>query len=286
MVSVNSSHETGELPDKPLVVIERSKSWVALNLRGVWAYRELLFFLIWRDLKVRYKQTLLGASWAIIQPLVTMIVFTYFFGRLARVPTDGVPYPVFFYTGLVVWTYFSNALMSGANSLVGNANLITKVYFPRLIIPSAAVLSGLLDFGIASLLLVGLLIYYGFPVTVEYLMLAPLVALVTALALGFGILLSALNVRYRDVRYALSFVVQIWMFVSPIIYPSSVVPEEWRWLMVLNPMTGIVEGFRAALFGKPMEWAALGYSTVFTCFILLYSAYLFRRMERHFAELI
>lgn len=285
MVSVKPTYEV-ELPDKPVVVIERSKSWVALNLRGVWAYRELLYFLIWRDLKVRYKQTLLGASWAIIQPLVTMIVFTYFFGRLARVPTDDVPYPIFFYTGLLVWTYFSNALTSGANSLVGNANLITKVYFPRLIIPSAAVLSGLLDFAIASVLLVGLLIYYGFPVTIQYLMLLPLVMLATGLALGFGIWLSALNVRYRDVRYALSFLVQIWMFVSPIIYPSSVVPAEWRWLMVLNPLTGIVEGVRASLFGKPIQWIALGYSAVFTVVILLYAAYLFRRMERHFAELI
>ena len=286
MVSVMSNHETVELPDKPLVVIERSKPWVALNLRAVWAYRELLYFLIWRDLKVRYKQTLLGASWAIIQPLITMLVFTYFFGKLARVPTDGVPYPIFFYTGLVVWTYFSNALISGANSLVGNANLITKVYFPRLIIPTAAVLSGLLDFAIASVLLAGLLLYYGLPVTVRYLMFLPLVALVTALALGFGIWLSALNVRYRDVRYALSFLVQIWMFVSPIIYPSSVVPEEWRWLMVLNPMTGIVEGFRASLFGNPIQWTALGYSTVFTVANLFYSAYVFRRTERHFAELI
>ncbi|MEK6302785.1 MAG: ABC transporter permease [Acidobacteriota bacterium] len=286
MVSVRSSHRSEELPDKPVVVIERAKFWVGLNLRELWSYRELLYFLIWRDVKVRYKQTLLGASWAVIQPLVTMIVFTYFFGKLARVPTDGVPYPVFFYTGLLVWTYFSNALINGANSLVGNANLITKVYFPRLIIPSAAVLSGLLDFAIASLLLAGLLIYYGFPVTVQYLMFLPLVALATALALGFGIWLSALNVRYRDVRYALSFLVQIWMFVSPIIYPSSVVPEEWRWLMVLNPMTGIVEGFRASLFSKPIQWPALGYSAMFTVVLLLYSAYAFRRMEKHFAELI
>lgn len=286
MVTVESSSTSAELPDRPVVVIERARSWVGLNLRDIWSYRELLYFLIWRDVKVRYKQTLLGASWAIIQPLVTMIVFTYFFGKLARVPTDGVPYPIFFYTGLLVWTYFSNSLINGANSLVGNANLITKVYFPRLIIPSAAVLAGLLDFGIASLLLVGLLIYYDFEATVRYLILLPLVALITALALGFGIWLSAVNVRYRDVRYALSFLVQIWLFVSPVIYPSSVVPEEWRWVMVLNPMTGIVEGFRASLFGKPMQWTALGYSAVFAVVLLLYSAYSFRRVERHFAELI
>jgi lipopolysaccharide transport system permease protein len=274
------------LPAEPVVVVEPSSSWVALNLREIWSYRELLFFLVWRDVKVRYKQTVLGASWAIIQPLTTMIIFTYFFGKLARVPTDGVPYPIFFYTGLLIWTYFSNAVVNGANSLVGNANLITKVYFPRLIIPSAAVLAGLIDFAIASVLLVGLLVYYQFAVTARYLMLAPLVALATALSLGFGIWLSALNVRYRDVRYALSFVVQIWLFVSPVIYPSSVVPEEWRWVMVLNPMTGIVEGFRAALFGRPFQWMALAYSAGFAAVLLMYSAYAFRRMERHFAELI
>lgn len=274
------------LPVEPVVVIKPDRSWVALNLRDAWSYRELLYFLIWRDIKVRYKQTLLGASWAIIQPLVTMIVFTYFFGKLARVPSEGVPYPIFFYTGLLVWTYFSNALVSGANSLVGNANLITKVYFPRLIIPSAAVLAGLLDFAIASILLVGMLIYYDFAVTARYLMLPPLVAIATAMALGFGVWLSALNVRYRDVRYALSFMVQIWMFVSPVIYPSSFVPEEWRWVMVLNPMTGIVEGFRASLFGRPFQWFPLAYSALFALVLLVYSAYMFRRMERHFAELI
>jgi len=274
------------LPAEPVVVVEPSSSWVALNLREIWSYRELLFFLVWRDVKVRYKQTVLGASWAIIQPLTTMIIFTYFFGKLARVPTDGVPYPIFFYTGLLIWTYFSNAVVNGANSLVGNANLITKVYFPRLIIPSAAVLAGLIDFAIASVLLLGLLVYYQFAVTARYLMLVPLVALATTLALGFGIWLSALNVRYRDVRYALTFVVQIWLFVSPVIYPSSVVPQEWRWVMVLNPMTGIVEGFRASLFGRPFQWMALAYSAGFAAVLLMYSAYAFRRMERHFAELI
>ena len=281
-----ASAESYVLPAEPVVVVEPSRSWVALNLREIWSYRELLFFLVWRDVKVRYKQTVLGASWAIIQPLITMIIFTYFFGKLARVPTDGVPYPIFFYTGLLIWTYFSNAVVNGANSLVGNANLITKVYFPRLIIPSAAVLAGLIDFAIASVLLLGLLVYYQFAVTARYLMLAPLVALATTLALGFGIWLSALNVRYRDVRYALSFVVQIWLFVSPVIYPSSLLPQEWRWVMVLNPMTGIVEGFRASLFGRPFQWMALAYSAGFAAVLLMYSAYAFRRMERHFAELI
>jgi len=275
-----------DLPDKPLLTIEARKSWVPLNLRDLWACRELLYFLMWRDIKVRYKQTVLGAAWAVIQPLVTMIIFTYFFGKLAKVPTDGVPYPIFFYTGLLLWTFFSNGVSSGANSLIGNSNLITKVYFPRLIIPSAAIGAGLLDFAIASILLIGLLVYYGFPVTLGYLMLLPLVGLTTVLALGVGIWFSALNVKYRDVRYALPFLIQMWLFVSPIIYPLSLVPEEWRWAMWLNPVTGIVEAFRCALFGRPFLWAPLGYSFVFSLVMLAYGAYAFRRMERTFAELI
>lgn len=275
-----------DLPQKPVVTIEARKSWAPLNLRDLWACRELLYFLMWRDIKVRYKQTLLGAAWAVIQPLVTMIIFTYFFGKLAKVPTDGVPYPIFFYTGLLLWTFFSNGVNSGANSLIGNSNLITKVYFPRLIIPSAAVGAGLLDFAIASVLLIGLLVYYNFPVTWGYLMLLPLIALTTLLALGVGIWFSALNVKYRDVRYALPFLIQIWVFVSPIIYPSSLVPEEWRWAMWLNPVTGIVEAFRASLFAKPFPWAALSYSITFSLVMLVYASYAFRRMERSFAELI
>lgn len=275
-----------DLPDKPLVTIEARKSWAPLNLRDLWAHRELLYFLMWRDIKVRYKQTVLGAAWAVMQPLITMIVFTYFFGKLAKVPTDGVPYPIFFYTGLLVWTFFSNGVSSGANSLIGNSNLITKVYFPRLIIPSAAVCAGLLDFAIASVLLIGLLVYYGFPVTVGYLMLLPIVALTTVLALGVGIWCSAVNVKYRDVRYALPFLIQMWLFVSPIIYPSSLVPEEWRWVLWLNPVTGIVEAFRASLFGHPFTWSPFAYSGVFSIAMLVYAAYTFRRMERNFAELI
>lgn len=274
------------LPSKPLVTIEAGRRWVPINFPDLWAYRELLYFLVWRDVKVRYKQTVLGAVWAILQPLVTMLIFTYFFGKLARVPTEGIPYPIFFYTALLLWTYFSNAVTSGANSLVGNTNLITKVYFPRLIIPAAAVGAGLVDFAIASVLLIGLLVYYNFPVTWSYLMLPPLVALTTMFALGMSIWLAALNVRYRDVRYALPFLMQIWLFVSPIIYPSTLIPAEWRWMMLLNPLTGIIEGFRAALFGKDFHWLALSYSTLFTLMLLAYAGYTFKRMERHFAEFI
>jgi lipopolysaccharide transport system permease protein len=282
----HSSSYSYALPDKPVVSIEPRTRWTALNLRDLWAYRELLYFLIWRDIKVRYKQTVLGAAWAIIQPLVTMIIFTYFFGRLARVPTDGVPYPIFFYTGLLLWGFFSNGVTNGANSLIGNSNLITKVYFPRLIIPSAAVGSGLVDFAIASALLIGMLIYYGFSPAWSYLMVLPLVLLTTLFALGVGIWLSALNVKYRDVRYALPFTIQIWMFLSPIIYPSSLVPEEWRWVLELNPMTGLVESFRASLFGRALPWHALAYSCAFTLIMLVYASYNFKRMERTFAEFI
>lgn len=271
---------------KPAVVIVPSKAWVAVNFPALWSYRELLYFLVWRDVKVRYKQTVLGALWAILQPLVNMLIFTYFFGRLARIPTDDVPYPIFFYTGLLIWMFFSNSVMSGANSVLGNTNLITKVYFPRLIIPAATVGAGLLDFAIASALLVPLLIYYQFPVTVDYLMLAPLMLLTTLFTLGVTILLSALSVRFRDVRYIMPFMIQAWMFLSPIIYPSSLVPQEWRWLLILNPMSGIIEGFRAALFGKEWHWLALGYSAVISVVTFTFAAYIFRRMERHFAEII
>ncbi|HLG17595.1 MAG TPA: ABC transporter permease [Blastocatellia bacterium] len=273
-------------PDKPLVTIEPSKSWVALNLADLWEYRELLYFLMWRDVKVRYKQTLLGAAWAIIQPFVTMLIFTYFFGKLAKIPAEGVPYPIFAYTGLLVWTFFSNAVTGAGSSLVGSSNLITKVYFPRVIIPSAAVGAGLLDFAIAAVLLVGLMAYYGFAVTWALLILPSLLALTTLLALGVGMWMAALNVKYRDVRYALPFLIQVWFFVTPIIYPSSLVPEEWRWLMVLNPLTGIIEGFRASLFGRPFDLQAIGFSAVFSVVMFLYALHTFRRLERSFAELV
>jgi lipopolysaccharide transport system permease protein len=285
-VHAHNSDQPYNLPDKPVVTIEAHRAWVPLNLRDLWAYRELLYFLMWRDIKVRYKQTILGAAWAVIQPLTTMIIFTYFFGKLARVPTDGVPYPVFVYTALLLWTFFSNGVASAANSLIGNSNLITKVYFPRLIIPSAAVGACLLDFAIASVLLAGLLVYYGFSVTWGYLMILPLIVLTTLFALGVGIWFSALNVRYRDVRYALPFLIQVWFFVSPIIYPASLVPAEWRWVLNLNPLSGLIEFFRAALFGRELPWIALAYAAGLTVIVLAYASYTFRRMERSFAEFI
>jgi len=284
--SSSASDVSYRVPIEPIITIKPSNRWSPLDLRALWSYRELLYFLMWRDVKVRYKQTLMGATWAIIQPLVMMIVFTFFFSKLARIPTEGIPSAVFYYTALMVWIYFSNAALNGANSLLGNTNLITKVYFPRLIIPSAAVGAGLVDFAIASVLLITLLIYYGFALTWSVVLLLPLSFLLTALSLAVGILFSALNTKYRDVRYALPFILQVWMFISPVIYPASLVPEQWRWVLVLNPMTGIIEGYRSSLFGRTLDWWALTYSLVFALTLLSVSAFTFRRMERSFAEVI
>jgi len=274
------------LPEKPVVIIEPSKGWVALNLRDLWQYRDLLYILTMRDIKVRYKQTLLGASWAIIQPLFTMLIFTLFFGKLAGMPSDGIPYPIFAYAGLLPWTFFSNAVTNSGNSLVGNSNLITKIYFPRMIIPMASVASGLLDFVIAFGLLVVLMFYYGVGLSINLLMLPVLLVLTSLLAVGVGMWMSALNVKYRDVRYALPFLVQLGMFASPIIYPASLVPDKWRWLMALNPLAGQIEAYRSAFFGKPFDWLSLSISAVLTCAVLIYSAYNFRRMEKSFADII
>lgn len=274
------------LPDEPLVTIRPSRTWVALNLRDLWAYRELLYFLTWRDVKVRYKQTVLGAAWAVIQPLGTMLIFTLFFGKLAGMPSGGVPYPLFAYAGLLPWTFFSNAVTNSGNSLVGSSNLITKVYFPRMVIPGAAVGAGLVDFAIAFVILAGLMVYYGVRVSPNVLMLPILVILTALLALGVGMWMSALNVKYRDIRYALPFVIQLWMFASPIIYPSTIVPAKWRWVLALNPFAGIIEGYRSALFGQTFDWVALGLAAAFTLTILTYAAYDFRRMEKTFADLV
>jgi lipopolysaccharide transport system permease protein len=275
-----------DLPEEPLILIEPGRRWVALNLRDLWAYRELLFFLTWRDVKVRYKQTLLGAAWAIIQPLFTMLLFTLFFGKLAGMPSEGIPYPLFAYAGLLPWTFFANAVTNSGNSLVGSANLITKVYFPRMIIPGAAVGAGLVDFALAFLLLAGMMFSYGVAITRSLLMLPLLILLTVLLAAGVGMWMSALNVKYRDIRYALPFFIQLWMFASPIIYPATIVPERWRWALALNPLTGIIEGYRSALFGRAFDATALALATALTLAILMYAAYDFRRMEKTFADVV
>lgn len=284
--SVNPHLSSDSLREDPLVTIEPNKAWSAVELRDLWAYRELLYFLTWRDVKVRYKQTELGVAWAIIQPLLTMLIFTIFFGRLAGVPSDNIPYPIFAYAGLLPWTFFANAISNSGNSLVGSANLITKVYFPRMIIPGAAVAAGLVDFAIAFIILVLLMIYYEVALTLNILMFPVVVLLTTLLALGMGMWLSALNVKYRDVRFALPFLIQLWMFVSPVIYPASFVPARLRWVLSLNPLTGIIEAYRSALFGLPFKWTALGLSAVITSILLIYSSYSFRRMEQSFADLV
>lgn len=271
---------------EPLVVIQPSNRWTLLSFKDIWAYRELLFFLTWRDVKVRYKQTALGAAWAILQPLFMMIIFTIFFGRLAAVNSAGIPYPLFALAGLVPWTFFANAITASGNSLVGSANLITKVYFPRLIVPAAAMLAGLVDFMLAFLMLCGLMIYYRVGLTVQVLFLPVLVLLTALFSLGVGTWMSALNVKYRDVRFALPFVIQLWLFVSSVILPSSAIPQKWRWILMFNPMSGIIEGYRAALFGLPFDWPTLGLASLLTLVVLLYSFYSFSRVERSFADII
>lgn len=272
--------------DNPLILIDAKNKGSTLDLREIWAYRDLLYFLTWRDIKIRYKQTLLGAAWAIIQPLFAMLLFTLLFGKLAKIPSDNIPYPLFAYAGLLPWTFFANAVTNSGNSLVGSTSLITKVYFPRMIIPAAAVLAGLVDFFIALLLLMPLLIYYQIQLGLNLLLLPLFCVLTTLLALGVGMLLSALNVRFRDVRYALPFLIQLLLFASPVIYPSSMIPEKWRWILLLNPMTGIIEGFRASLFGKDFEWQAIMVSAVLSMFLLVGAAYIFRRVEDTFADII
>lgn len=268
------------------ILINADDSALKVNFRELWDYRELLYFLVWRDIKIRYKQTLLGATWAVIQPLFAMLLFTLFFGKLARIPSDGMPYPLFAYAGLVPWTFFANAVTNSSNSLIGSSSLISKVYFPRIFIPAAAVIAGLLDLAIASALLLPLLIYYKTQITLQILLLPAPLFLLTVLALGVGMWLSALNVRYRDIRYALPFLVQLWLFASPVIYPTSIVPQKWRWILALNPMTGIIESVRAALFGKTLPATLLLLAAIGATLIMVASFLAFRRAEDSFADVV
>ena len=278
------SVEPSELPHTR---IEPSKGWVSLGLKDLWQYRELLFFLTWRDIKVRYKQTALGAAWAVIQPLFTMLVFTLFFGRLAKVPSDGIPYPLFSYTALLPWQLFAYALTESSNSVVANERLITKVYFPRLFIPMASILAGLVDFVIAFTLVIGMMVWYGVRPTWAVLTLPFFVIFTMVTALGVGLWLSALNVQYRDVRYTLTFIVQFWLIASPVAYSSTLVPARWRPFYGLNPMAGVIEGFRWALLGKAQApGAMLWVSVVDVAVVLVGGLYYYRRMEKTFADVI
>ena len=268
------------------LVIEPSRGWVSLRLQEIWEFRELLYFLIWRDIKVRYKQTALGAAWAILQPVFTMVVFSLFFGRLAKIPSDGLPYPIFAYAALVPWNFFANGLVGAAESLVGNANLIKKVYFPRLIVPISAVLSGAVDFLLAFIVLIGMMAYFHVWPTIHLILLPAFFLLAFITSLGVGFWLSAMNVRYRDVRHTVSFLIQAWLFCTPIAYPSSLLPEPWRSLYGLNPMAGVVEGFRWALLGAPAPGAILWVSGLAAVLVFVIGAFYFRRMEKIFADTV
>jgi lipopolysaccharide transport system permease protein len=271
----------------PTLVIRPSKGFLRLNLKDVWAYRELLFFLVWRDIKVRYKQTALGAAWAVIQPVMTMVVFSVFFGRLAKVPSDGIPYPVFAFAALLPWQLFAFALTESSNSLVGSQNLITKVYFPRLVIPLSSVLAGIVDFAIAFLVLLVMMLYYGIRPTSAIVWLPLFLFLAVATALSVGLWLSALNVKYRDVRYTIPFLTQLWMFATPVAYPSSLIPQHWRAWFGLNPMAGVVEGFRWALLGKSTGPGALLWVSIAAVVLLLVGGlFYFRRTESTFADIV
>lgn len=267
--------------------IEPTHGWVSLRLSELWAYRELVYFLTWRDIKVRYKQTVLGALWAVVQPVMTMVVFSVFFGRLAQMPSDGVPYPIFSFAALVPWTFFAGALANSANSLVGAANLVKKVYFPRLAVPIAAVFSGIVDLVLAFGVLLLLMAYYGLTPTLAVVWLPAFIALALITALGVGLWMAALNVQYRDVRYVVPFVTQFWMFATPIVYPSSLLDEPWRTVYGINPMVGVIEGVRWSLLGTPISpGLQLVVSTGAALLLLVSGAYYFRRMETTFADVI
>ncbi len=283
MTIESMSHKT----DLPVTIIEPSAGWRLLDVRELWQYKDLLWFLVWRDIKIRYAQSVLGIGWAVIQPVINMIIFTVIFGNMAKLASDGVPYAIFSYTALVPWTYFSSALTSSSTSLISSRSMLTKIYFPRLLIPLAPVFSKLLDFGIAMLLLFGLMVYFGTAPTVGVLLLPILVLLMMLTAAGTGMWLTALAIQYRDVKYALSFVVRLLMYASPVVYPVSLIPAQFRILYGINPMTGVIEGFRSALLGTvSMPWDLLGVGTLVAVMLFVSGAFYFRRMERTFADVV
>lgn len=270
-----------------VLVIQPSSPWRTVDLREVWRYRELLYFFVWRDVKVRYKQTTLGILWAVLQPLFAMVIFAFVFGRVARLPSDGIPYALFAYAGLLPWTFFASGVTNGSQSLIGSSNLITKVYFPRVLIPIAAVATGVIDFVLAMLMLGPLFVLYRWTPSAAALMWIPVVTVVVLLlAFGFSIWLSALVARFRDLRHVIPFAVQIWLFATPIVYPLSMIPERWRWIFALNPMSGIVEAFRGSLFGRPVDALPLLWSALLAFLLILSGSIYFRRTERMVADVL
>lgn len=267
--------------------IKPSNDWSFPDLKEIWEYRGLLYFFVWRDIKLRYKQTVLGASWAIIQPFLTMVVFSIFLGKLLKIPSEGIPYPIFVFSALVPWNHFTNVLTQSSNSLVAHRNIITKVYFPRLVIPFASALSGLLDFAIAFIVLLGMMMFYGIQPSSTILLLPFLILLSMATAIGVGLWLSALNVVYRDIRYAIPFCIQFWMFATPIAYSSSLVPDAWKLLYYINPMVGVIDGFRWILFGKGGDLGIIFMVSTFIVLLVFTTGLLyFKHMERMFADVL
>lgn len=270
------------------IIIRPKNKWWQLNWKELWQFRDLFYFFTWRDVKVKYKQTFVGAAWAIFQPFITMIVFAVFFGRLVKVPSDGVPYPIFVYVGLLFWTLFSNSLAEVSNTFVANEKIITKIYFPRIILPISAILNNIVDFIIAMAILVGMMFYYGFVPTLEGLLVLPVLVLMTVFStLGIGLLYGSLNVKYRDVRYILPFFIQLLLFITPVIYPVSIVGEKYRWVLGLNPMSGVIDMARSGLLGNnEMDWILLGASALSMFFYCIIGYLYFKKVERYFADVI
>ena len=289
MNSIDHSNQKfpNSMLEKTEIVIEPRSRWFVLGLREVWAYRELLYFLVWRDIKVRYKQTVMGVAWAVLQPVMTMVIFSFIFGSLANLPSDGIPYPIFTYTALLPWQLFSQSLSQSTSSLVTSKNLITKIYFPRLVIPVASPLSSLVDFFISLVVLVGLMIFYKIELTPRIIYLPFMIAFAVLASLSVSLWLSSLNVRYRDIQHTIPFIIQFWQYATPIAYSISIIPEEWRMLYGLNPMVGVVEGFRWALLGKTVDLGFPFYLSILIVVILFIGGLIsFKKMEDTFADII
>jgi len=282
----NSSKREVSVNSTPTTIIRPLRGWAAINLRELWTYRELLYFLTWRDIKIRYKQTILGFAWAILQPFMMMVVFSLFFGNLLNVPSEGVPYPLFNYAAMLPWTLFAQGITRSSESLVANVNMVKKVYFPRLVMPLSGVLAPVVDFAIAFVILIGMMFYFGYPPTMRILWLPAFVILALMTALGVGLWLSAINVQYRDVRYVVPFLVQLWLFASPVVYSSSLLPARFQAIYGLNPMAGVIEGFRWALLGTEPPGSLIAVSVIIVIVILTSGAFYFRRSEKTFADVV
>ncbi|MFC1943169.1 ABC transporter permease [Chloroflexota bacterium] len=285
-MSESTQKQTATTISAPVIIIRPSRGWVPINFGDLWAYRELLYFLTWREIKVRYKQTALGFAWAIIQPFFMMIVFTLFFGTLAKVPSEGVPYPLFNYAALLPWTLFAEGINRSSMSMVQDANLIRKVYFPRLVMPLSGILSPLVDFAIAFTILIGMMFFYGYAPTVRVLWLPAFIILALMTASGVGLWLSAINAKYRDVRYVIPFLIQLWLFASPVVYSSSLLPEKFQIIYGINPMAGVIEGFRWALLGTEPPGSLIAISIIMVIVILISGVFYFRRYEKTFADVV